>query len=970
MTVPIETQIERPPVADRLRSWCSRAAATLALAVLAGTFLLISPPGDQTYPGQVPWRDGSWLHAIVHTMSLAGVVSTARGVEIKELTLHAGVVVGLMLLAGRALLSGFAPARRRTFKGAWFLGQVFIALWALFSLSSAAWSGDARLSFGQGAAYALVVAWALVLAWTLDSRDLPWLLAGYVAIAAAGATLTIWYYYERNPHHRPGFPIGNPGPLAACILPAIVLTACGLWQALTHAGRVGRDSGWVAVALRGLALIPLLWCFWLTGSRGGVAAAAVAGLTILFLQLGRRARWAVALCGASVLLAALIWYGQSAQDVAMARGATIRFRLYSWRYAAQLWSMRSISGHGAGAYPRYADQLSVGDQVLDPGAFMGENIGHAHNELFEVFTELGLVLGVSFVAGHVATIVAGFALMRASLSPQRRWMLAALVASVAALLADSMFGVGLRLPGLPAVFYTLLGALWAACRSHSRQAGREIETPTQRGSAATRRYSVAIAAAVGAALALNITARNWIGALAEQQALAARGRDNERALDQAQLAQTLLLDPLRALASHDLCVDLELRLARSARDAWAARRPAPDAPPAASLPVSRDPDWTRAVARGQSAIAAADALRARAPAFGRAMLHRARVAELLVELYGDVDPQAARLWFAEAWSSWRARYEQRPYERETLLALCRYPDAPVQRVEWLRNALRTPSAAGDWFPAGEWHELLRGFAQSADFEPALAGLVVNAGPFDPRTDLDILILSFAPETYRLRAAWNRLRQRFGAAAAAAERAVELYAAMRMRFPELYCVALAEQADYALRARPREPAAARDLAQRALDALPRIQSQKYASLAAPFRTLLARCELAAGDESAAARQVALLAESVGQTPSQVNVSGMLGTLYVQLVQDFARRDIEERPDVGAWVEAALRLRPTMAEAWAWKAWLATVAGTAGEVERVLEAAEAAGLTREQIGRIRRGLDQEFPASSSAPSDAGD
>jgi hypothetical protein len=518
--------------------------------------------------------------------------------------------------------------------------------------------------------------------------------------------------------------------------------------------------------------------------------------------------------------------------------------------------MRSITGHGAGAYPRFADQLSVGDRMIDPGAFMGENIGHAHNELFEVFTELGLVLGVLFVAGHVATVLAGFTLIRANLSAQRRWMLTGLVASVVGLLADSMFGVGLRLPGMPALFFTLLGALWAASRSVSREAGPALATPHQRSAAVARRYVTAIVSFAAALLALNAALRNWIGVLAEQSAIATAAKgDLGAALAKTRAAERLLLDPIRILAAHDRGVHLEVQLAREAMDrwraGWAGAATSAAAQPPSTAATLENQDWQKAIGMSEQALRSAEQLRSRAPAFGRSAVYKALAAELVAHLYRDVSPEQAKRWLMEAWSAWRSRQEQRPYELQTLFALCRYPDPLPRRVELLRNALRAPVSETDWFPPPRWHELLTELSAQPDFASAMTVLALNAGPFDPKSDLNVLVLSFAPETHRLVAAWMAMNGDFADAEASAAQAVTLYRSMRGRFPELYSVALAEQAEYANRSDPSRPERAIELARAALEALPRIQAQKFAELSGPFRERLARYLVAAGREREAA-----------------------------------------------------------------------------------------------------------------------
>ncbi|MCK4340876.1 MAG: hypothetical protein KAY37_04045, partial [Phycisphaerae bacterium] len=203
--------------------------------LLAATFFLISPVPGKTYPGQIPWRDISVLRPLTELMSLNGLVATERGVEIKDFAFHLAAALGLALLG----VSQFAkPALRghsRAAKTASY-AQILLAGWVLLSLLSSLWSGAPNYSGGQAALYALCIGWAVALSQTLARRDLPRLLYGVLIITALGAALCVWYYYERNPHHRPGFPLGNATVLAPAILPGVLIAGavlCGsVWMLL------------------------------------------------------------------------------------------------------------------------------------------------------------------------------------------------------------------------------------------------------------------------------------------------------------------------------------------------------------------------------------------------------------------------------------------------------------------------------------------------------------------------------------------------------------------------------------------------------------------------------------------------------------------------------------------------------------------------------------------------------------------
>ena len=758
--------IVRPaPPGHRLRSLLSLMSLGLALVLLAATFFLMSPPTGGGYSGAIPWPEGSILKRVTDLMSLGGTVATIRGVEIKDFAFHLATATALVLLAARALVSGLLPPERRTAKRAWFVGQAFLAGWVLLSLASSQWSGDANLSLGQAALYGLALAWAIALSWSLESRDLPRLLWGYVIIAAVGAALCVWYFYVRNPHHRPGFPIGNPSALASCILPAILIAGAVLVGSIWTLGQRSEPTNWRRLIAAAAMLLPLCWCFGLAGSRAALVGLVGGIAGVLFLRAQRRIRWIIAV---GVLLTASLggWYFSSAkQDFAMARGATIRFRIYAWQYAAGLWSQRPISGTGAGSYPRLASALSVGDRILDPAAFQAQEglVEHAHNELFEIFTEIGLVGGVTFVAGYLATIVAASSLLRTSLSPERRWLLLGLVTSMIALLADAMFSVGLRLPGTPAVFYTLLGVLWAACRSVSKhRPDQHAVTESWVRSMVLRRYGLTGVALACALVAAWLSLRNWSGVCSEYAAAVAhRAGRYEAALLHARLAQSELLDPVRKLIAQKHAVDSEFARAGSAYAQAVAAVEQYQADHAGSTEPHPAPSELQqlvqlAADRCRTAWDEVLKLRRHTPNFGRTPALGAQCAEMLADLFrraGDVEQ--ADTWYGRAFQAWCSQRSLRPFDRQTLLKLAaylrQYHSSTGEYIGLLRDALR------NGFAPQEWHVALQRGGELRDFEQTMEDMRQTVGPYDPQTDLDALILSRAPEMYRLSAAWKAMQ---------------------------------------------------------------------------------------------------------------------------------------------------------------------------------------------------------------------
>jgi hypothetical protein len=931
----------------------STAALIIGIALLLATFLLISPARERTYPGAIPWSDFSILRPLTQVLALGGLVATERGTEIKDFALHLAGVAGLLLLTIRAAALGFANAGRRQLGQPWLAAQLLLSAWVVLSAASVLWAGDPNLAVGQAALYAFALSWALALAWTLTSRDVERLLGALVVAAALAGVLCIWYFHERNPHHRPGFPVGNPATLSAAILPAL-LVAIGVLVG-AGAARLRREPGLPLplVVAAGAALVPLGWCFRLAGSRAAIIGLVVGLATMCYLRAGRRVRWFMA--AGLLVLAGLggTWLlSHSTLDAAMARGATIRFRLYAWRYAAELWEeswLTAIVGQGAGQYPRLAAQLALRDRSLDPSAFMdAEFVEHAHNELFEILTEIGLVGGITFVAGCLATLVAGSVLARRAPPGPQRWLQISLVAAIAALMADSFFSPGLRLAGVPAVFYTLIGLVWARARAADDASAATVAGP---------RRQVLAGVALLLALALGYLAvRNWVGACREESAHVSYVHgDHAATLLERALASQLVLEPVRQLSNHGRAVRAQLALAQYGADAYAAARQATVA--------ADDLDRLRSRA-GEDAAAAYHAARhfnQRAPTLMYSAGIGAIAAELLAELQREAEPDQAALWEARAVQAWRLQRAWRPDDFETLLALLHYGGTPpAYRLSLLRDALRATHGYDRrerYMPLAvlraRWQERLRQLATEPSVTELVSYLQAAVGPLTPESDLDTLIASRAPEIHRLAAHLRALAGDYGAAAEFAALAADLYAPARARFPELQSIALLEQAEFVLRGRPAEAARAVEILQKAIAALPQIQRQKYETLAQPLQLRLALAQLGAGRRERAVHTIQpLLAADANPHQALAGEAANFATLDI-------RQPAERRPPVTFWLELALEQQPDYLFAWSWRAWLAAEAGDAAAVDACLANAAQAGVAEKDIAWIRRSLAREFP-----------
>ncbi|HPM23693.1 MAG TPA: O-antigen ligase family protein [Phycisphaerae bacterium] len=817
---------------------CSRTALLLAWLLLAGTFFLLSPPPGQTYPGAIPWSPHSLLHRLTEWMSLNGRLATVRGVEVKDLVFHLAAALGMLLLAACTLLTRAAVGPLRS--GPAGSAQLLLAGWVLLSLLSSLWAGDAAIARGQALLYALHLCWAVSLAGTLQRRHLPGLLHGLTAISALGAVLCIWYVHERNPAHRPGFPIGNPNVLAAVLLPGVLIAVATGVSAVLEFVRERRRGALGRAAWAGVMLVPLIWCQVLTGARGALLGLAAGLVVIGLFQVGRRPRWALSLVFVlGVMGAGTWWFHSSHLDVTMARGATVRFRIYAWRYASELWNASSwarMAGQGAGSYPRLAGVYAVRDRALDPAAFMGEIVEHAHNEVLEVLTEIGLLGGVTYVGGFVASLFAASALLRASTPGRERWLHLALTGSIAALMADALTGVSLRLPGAAPILFTLLGALWAVAGPLTPRgagaASHAAGTPAKHSWVLAALVCLAASGAAGWA-----GLRNWSGVVAEQAASVAELRQDYAAAEAAiRVAESRLLDPVRVTAARKAALEYRVGMAREAMRAFIAE-PSP-ATAAKAAPLA------------EAAYGEALELTQVTPALEQTDATAARCAEWLAVVNGQAAPQAAAEWAERARRAWLRQRERTPFDVDTLLALTRYPAGLDAHVGLLRDALRfmdtLPFVAESRRGAQQfWTHVLRQLGSQPGFEVVLSQFVAAAGPITPETDIEAIIASRAGETQRLAAAWLALRGDLAGAAERAARAAELYAPLRPRFPTLQSVALAEQADYLLRGGAARAEEAARLVDEAIRRLPVIQEQKYEELVGPFQRQLAFSRLAAG-----------------------------------------------------------------------------------------------------------------------------
>jgi tetratricopeptide (TPR) repeat protein len=190
-----------------------------------------------------------------------------------------------------------------------------------------------------------------------------------------------------------------------------------------------------------------------------------------------------------VLVLGAVYFSRSADAFSpTGRSATLRLRAYAWSYAWQMFNERPLQGHGQGGFVLTGDSYAANDVLHDPLVF-GSRIAHVHNEWLEVLADLGSVGLVLIAAALLLTLRAGAWALAVSLPQCQRWALLALLGSLVGLTVEECFSVGLRVPGVGTLFYTVIGLIWALSayrtsglvRTLTRTSGRRIGTGTVAG---------------------------------------------------------------------------------------------------------------------------------------------------------------------------------------------------------------------------------------------------------------------------------------------------------------------------------------------------------------------------------------------------------------------------------------------------------------------------------------------------------
>lgn len=839
--------------------------------------------------------------------------------------------------------------------GAAQLAMLAFGLWAVLSYRWAHWPA---VAMGEGLRNLFVIVWAVALARTLTHRSALRAGAGMAVVLAITAIVGIWYHYERNPFLRLEFPIGNPIFFAACMLPALMLGLAGLMGSIeqlvrgpgasvpahvggaSNAASTGVDQrSWTWITLIGsLVLLAVVgWAFRLTDSRAPAAAllagVAAGGAAILLRWVSPARRRVAMLVLLAIALAGVVLVGrpwlESQQSVAeRGRGASLRLRFYAWQYAKDLFHGDPIElptgertpdpliGQGQGSYlalsqwmaisPR--DQWGRSDVEMDPEAFTGELVGHAHNEWLEILAELGLVglglvglsLGLTFLAGWRAFLRAD--------RPATKWFVLALLVSLLALVIEELADVALRMPVLPLIYYTVIGLLWAMSRES------EAPAPIASGSLPSWLGPAGLVAAMLAAMFItSAVRRDWRGALADGKIPELL----EKQQWQPAMAQAIVAREGRLVAESHVSAGLQLpRIAHAAarhghdqlrtmldRQSDASARTRVRA--IAQQDISEfDSHFQGCMALGMHIWAAVPGVHRVADWLADVLLMKQEIEAIKPSLGLEAEKEpylpAARHWLAMEHR--RNRFNAAAALR--LLSLC--GDQPMDfRIDLLRIPLRRgPEPAGSL--AGIESAVRQMLAREpASFNHYLEVLLRQAEEAQTKTDSGDWPDPYAPETFRLKAIVEQVAGRYDQGLDAAARAVKLYEDPQLRFyhPTALAHGLAGMSRLQFLADPDHPAKAVDAARRALEAFP--EGYRGGGHEELLRRDYSLYLLAAGQEDTAAKVIQQQVGPIAQDRLQRN----LGYGLAEICGTFAERPAAMRPaSYAKWLERSLALAP--------------------------------------------------------------
>ncbi|MCH7885756.1 MAG: O-antigen ligase family protein [Planctomycetes bacterium] len=558
----------------------------LVVVVVGGGSLLLSAESGRLMEGAIEWHEESPLRAVVQLLCLNFQFATDPPGEVKNYLLGLGSGLAILILSVTLLMRGrrddlqddsdtasvsgstsdppylaeMDQERPAVHVAPLVASQVLLGLYLLWSFASSRWSTDPGLAVGGSILLAIQVLWAFGLGCGLNPAAAKIGSSVLIGIAALTAIIAVWYYHDRNPVLRAMFPFGNPNFLAACLIPGVVLGLTFIGEKLFNRNRSGRLRRIGLITLVVGAVAVCLWAFRLADSRGPGVGLVFGLLAVLFFVL--RGRWKTV--PVVLVLAATVvgWiYLSAAADASSPTGrdATLRFRMYAWKYAWSMFQEKPFVGHGQGGFVLHGDFHVIQDVLQDPLVF-GARIAHAHNEWLEVMADLGSVGIVLMVASLLLAVRAGMLALVGLPSRRDRWALIGLMGALIGLCVEETFGVGLRVSGVPVLFFTVLGLTWAA------SAGGRSNLVARLCAGPGRRAAAGLVGVVIALSTLAIVQKDWRAA---RNSYLADERMREGEFDQAiELAglSTARLNPQRALTHLFRLGEVHLLAARQVQE--------------------------------------------------------------------------------------------------------------------------------------------------------------------------------------------------------------------------------------------------------------------------------------------------------------------------------------------------------------------------------------------------------------------
>lgn len=902
----------------------------LVVATLAGSCLLTSgPQQDILHDGAVEWGPDSPLRAVIEVLNLRFAQTTAKGIAIKSLVFSIGASLAMLTLAfalGTRPRSGDEQSAEdipaapngvpttgsttaeqtkihiRPLTAAQFLMLAF----GLWSLAGVFWATAPDFALGGSILLAISLMWLFALGLGLNRVAARACCYGLVIVSALTAVLALWYLNERNPVLRASYPIGNPLFLAACLIPGILIAGGTVVAGIQRSASGRRATSVLMVLVSLAALVVMLWAFYEAKSRGpGLGLlAGVVGMVMFALRGRGRAIAGVVLV---VLLAGVLWWQFAQREAfsATGRDATLRLRLLAWGYGIDLAVESPLAGRGQGTYVLAADALAGGEDVLADPLALDARIAHAHNEWLEIWCDLGSI-GLVLVAGaQLLTFWAGTSAIGRMPTPTLRWALISLLAALLALIVEEMFSPGLRVAGLPTVYFTVIGLIWAMSALTQPRWMVSIET------ARWPRVAAFVAAAALAVVPVVAGVRDFLGARAYYESRAqAEQQEWGQALELAGRARNFLLNPQRRLEATDrLCVThLRAATAHQAEALRLTSQARQSDPPDERRLALADENRRRSVQYIQNGLSELGELLKQSPSSWNSGLWEQGFYVLLATFArADGDEAGAEANSKAAVTALERELRRRPFDPSLALTYASLAGSRLEigpLFEILARPLRhkRPPALGY---LGYLREIggTPGFGEA--FKPVY-DIIISVTPEQPVAKWPA---PWAPEMLRLAAYILADRGYYEDAVREVDRAAALYELLRESAPLGAASCHEELAECRFLAYPDQPEKALEAARRAIDLVP--NSEAGRRLTRNVRSRTATYTLAAGDETKARTILGQLEPDL----TDEALDAELGFRYSQLAHSALRRGPDPLPRRFAfWVERALQLNPKYETGW--------------------------------------------------------